>query len=144
MEVIDMSSANESVEASVATVAPTLDLNEIQATVLRQRPAPYFGTHVLLRVDDAHEGRELLRRLTPHIDSAAQWWSADNPWLSVGISHAGLKALGLAENSLQSFPEAFREGMAARARQLRDVGINDPKNWDLPFGKGEVHIGVCL
>ena len=119
-----------------------LDLHEIQATVLRPRPAPYFGTHVLLRIDDAQSGRELFRRLTPHIDSADSWWRAVNPWLSVGISYAGLKALGVPDNSLQSFPEAFREGMAARARQLGDVGANDPKNWDAAYGKGEVHIGV--
>jgi Dyp-type peroxidase family len=67
---------------------------------------------------------------------------AANPWLAVGISYAGLQALGVPPDSLQSFPEAFREGMAARARQLRDVDINDPKNWDQPYGKGEVHIGV--
>ena len=87
-------------------------------------------------------GRAFLRRLTPHVDSAAGWWSATNPWIAVGISYAGLKALGLPEDSLQSFPEAFREGMAARARQLGDVGLNDPKNWDSAFGKGEVHIGL--
>src|SRR5215470_11996121 len=118
----------------------TLDLHEIQATVLRSRPAPYFGTHVLLRVDDAQAGRELLRRLTPHVDSAAGWWKAANAWLAVGISYAGLEALGVPETSLQSFPEAFREGMAARARQLRDEGVNDPKYWDEPFGTGQVHI----
>src|SRR4029450_12958086 len=110
-------SVNESVGENLATSAPSLDLHEIQAIVLRPRPAPYFGTHVLLRIDDAQAGRELFRRLTPHIDSADSWWSAANPWLSVGISYAGLKALGLSEDSLQSFPEAFRQGMAARARQ---------------------------
>src|SRR5258706_10741588 len=93
-------------------------------------------------MDDAQAGRELFRRLTPHIDSAAGWWSAKTPWLSVGISYAGLKALGLSNDSLQSFPEAFRQGMAARARQLGDAGLNDPKNWDAAYGKGEVHIGV--
>ena len=87
-------------------------------------------------------GRAFLRRLTPHVDSAAGWWSAADPWLAVGISYAGLEALGFPQDSLQSFPEAFREGMAARARQLGDAGVNDPKNWDLPFGKGEVHIGL--
>jgi hypothetical protein len=38
-----------------------LELDEIQATVLRYRPAPYFGSHVLLRVDDARAGREFHR-----------------------------------------------------------------------------------
>jgi Dyp-type peroxidase family len=137
-----MSSTRDTVGSDVAMRAPTLDLNEIQATVLRQRPAPYFGTHVLLRVDDAQAGRAFLRRLTPHIDSAEGWWSRANPWLEVGISYAGLEALGVPRDSLQSFPDAFRQGMAARARQLRDEGVNDPKNWDQPYGKSEVHIGV--
>jgi Dyp-type peroxidase family len=142
MEDAGMSSVNEYAGASVAARAPTLELHEIQATALRTRPAPYFGTHVILRIDDAKAGREFLGRLTPHVDSAAGWWSAATPWLAVGISYAGLEALGVRQDSLQSFPEAFREGMAARARQLRDVGTNDPKNWDQPYGKGEVHIGV--
>ena len=132
----------ESVSVKPSTDPPTLDLHEIQATVLRQRPAPYFGTHVLLRLDDARAGRELLRRLTPHIDSATSWWSAANPWLFVGISYAGLEALGVPRDSLQSFPEAFRVGMAARARQLGDEGANDPKTWDPGFGTGEIHVGV--
>ena len=83
-----MSSVKESIKPS--TSAPTLDLREIQATVLRQRPAPYFGTHLLFRVDDAESGRKFLRRLTPHVDSAASWWNADDAWLS--MSRTGLVA----------------------------------------------------
>jgi len=117
-------------------------LNEIQATVLRQRPAPYFGTHVLFRIDDPKAGRPFLRRLAPHVDSAAGWWDSADPWLAVGISYAGLATLGLPQESLQSFPEAFRVGMAARAPQLRDEGVNDPKNWESSYGNGQVHIGI--
>src|ERR1700754_2984467 len=119
-----------------------LELHDIQATVLRPRPAPYFGTHVLLRVDDAQAGRAFLQRLRPHIASSANWWHATKTWLAVGIGYTGLEALGLPKESLQSFPEAFRVGMAARARELRDDGVNDPKHWDQPFGTGQVHIGV--
>ncbi len=137
-----MLSVRESIDGGVSTQVPTLELHEIQATVLRQRPAPYFGTHVLLRIDEAGSGRDLLRRLTPHVDSAAGWWEAANAWLAIGISYAGLEALGVPRDSLQSFPEAFRVGMAARARQLGDEGINDPKNWERPFGTSEVHIGL--
>jgi Dyp-type peroxidase family len=132
----------DSVDSDRSTDAPTLDLHEIQATVLRQRPAPYLGTHVLLRIDDARAGREILRRLTLHVDSAAGWWKAASAWLSVAISYAGLEALGVPRGSLDSFPEAFRVGMAARARQLGDEGVNDPKNWERPFGTGESHIGL--
>jgi Dyp-type peroxidase family len=140
-----MNAHTEAVPAVNLSVTPgeiTVELDDIQATVLRQRPAPYFGTHVLLHVDDARAGRALLRRLAPHVDSAAEWWKASNAWLAVAISYAGLQALAVPEDSLQSFPEAFRAGMAARARELRDQGINDPKNWELPFGTGQVHIGL--
>jgi Dyp-type peroxidase family len=137
-----MSSVKESLENNRSTNGPTVDLSEIQATILRPRPAPYFGTHVLLRVNNAQAGRAFLRRLTPHVDSCANWWSAVSPWLAVGISYAGLEALGVPQESLQSFPESFRQGMAARAGHLGDVGLNDPKNWDQPYGKGHVHIGM--
>ena len=40
----------------------TVELDDIQATVLRYRPEPYYGTHVMLHVDDARAGRELLRQ----------------------------------------------------------------------------------
>ena len=137
-----MLSSTDSSSPDVSLHSPMLDLHEIQATILRPRPAPYFGTHVLLRVDDAEAGRKFLRRLAPHIASATNWWDAANTWLEIGISFAGLEALGVPRESLQSFPEAFRVGMAARAGQLGDDGVNDPKNWDKPFGTGQVHIGV--
>ena len=121
-----------------------LELDDIQATVLRYRPEPYYGTHVLLRVDDAQAGRDLLRGLIPHVDSAAEWWKAGRPWIAVAVSHAGLVALGVPEDSLASFPEAFRVGMAARADALLDRGENDPGHWDPPFGRGTVHLAVSV
>jgi deferrochelatase/peroxidase EfeB len=119
----------------------TVELDDIQATVLRYRPEPYYGTHIMLHVDEALAGREFVRRLTPHVESASGWWKAGRSWISVAISYAGLVALGVPEDSLQSFPEAFRAGMAARAGRLLDYGPNDPGHWDAPFGSGLIHIG---
>src|SRR5258706_7523643 len=121
-----------------------VDLHDIQATLLRHRPEPYFGTHLFLHINDSHGGREFLRRLAPHIGSAADWWNARDAWIAVAISYPGLVALGVPERSLRSFPEAFRVGMAARAERLRDDGANDPKNWDQPFGTGQIHIQVSV
>jgi Dyp-type peroxidase family len=122
----------------------TVELDDIQATVLRYRPEPYYGTHVMLHVDDARAGRDLLRRLTPHVDSAAEWWQAGEPWIAVAITYSGLVALDVPEDSLQSFPEAFRVGMAARADELLDHGQNDPKHWEPEFASGLVHIAVSV
>src|SRR4029078_7781986 len=97
---------------------------------------------VLLRVDDARSGREAIRRLIPHVDSAGNWWQARRTWLSTALSYAGLQAIGVPHEALQSFPEAFRVGMEARAQQLGDVGINDPRNWEPSFRNSQAHIGV--
>src|SRR5260221_1056026 len=116
-----------------------VDLHDIQATVLRYRPEPYFGTHLFLHINDAHGGCSFLRRLAPHIASAADWWNAGDAWIAVAISYPGLAALRLPADSMRSFSEAIRVGMAARAEKLRDDGANDPKNWDQPFGSGQIH-----
>src|SRR6266404_411553 len=121
-----------------------VDLHDIQATLLRHRPEPYFGTHLFLHINDSHGGREFLRRLAPHIGSAADWWNAADAWIAVAITYPGLVALGVPEGSLRSFPEAFRVGMAARAEKLCDYGANDPKNWERPFGSGQIHIQVSI
>ena len=50
----------------------TLDLDDIQALILRSRPEPYVGIHVMLHVDDAAGGRDLIARLAPHILSVVE------------------------------------------------------------------------
>ena len=39
-----------------AADALTLEVSDIQATVLRPRPSPYKGEYVILRIDDAAAG----------------------------------------------------------------------------------------
>ena len=42
---------------------PALQLDDIQAGALFERPSPYVGTYVMLRITDRADGRELVRRL---------------------------------------------------------------------------------
>ena len=94
-----------------------LELDDIQAGTLRSRPSPYAGAYILLRIGDRRAGRELLKRLLPVVASAAD--PADpgrQAWVSAALSFQGLKALGVPQDSLDSFPEAFQQGMAARVR----------------------------
>ena len=53
------------------TNMPTIEVGDIQATVLRPRPSPYRGQYVVLRIDDPAQGREMLRRILPHVAPAA-------------------------------------------------------------------------
>ena len=92
-----------------------LQLDDIQALILRSRPEPYVGIHVMLHVGEAEGGRDLIRRIAPHIPAASGWTEELEAWTGIAISHAGLVALGLPEASLKSFPLAFQQGMAAHA-----------------------------
>src|SRR3954447_7122422 len=47
----------------------SLELGDIQSGALHERPSPYVGRYLLLRIDDRAAGRELVRRLYPFVDS---------------------------------------------------------------------------
>jgi len=75
---------------------PTLDISDIQATVLRPRPSPYKGEYVVLRIDEAAQGREMLRRIIPYVATAEEWWVPSiAAWIGIAFTYQGLKALGL-------------------------------------------------
>jgi Dyp-type peroxidase family len=65
-------------------------------------------------------------------------------WLAVALTYQGLRALGVPQPSLDSFPAAFRDGMAARAEQLGDIGDSAPERWQKPYGTGEIHLLVSI
>ena len=53
------------------SIESTLELDDIQSGVLRPRSTPYHATHVIFRIDDRQAGRELIRRLSEVVASAA-------------------------------------------------------------------------
>jgi len=121
-----------------------LELDDIQSGVLRPRPAPYVATYIALRIDDRSAGRELMRRASQAVTSAANPNSplADT-WVSIALTYQGLKALGVPEESLDSFSWEFQQGMAARAEELGDVGENSPEYWEKPLGSSDVHVVIA-
>lgn len=121
-----------------------LDFEDIQGTVLRHRPPNYRGAYLLYRVDRVGEAKASLRRVLPYVTSAAEW-EAPRPFtLNIVVTWNGLRALGVPLDELDSFPEEFRVGMAARKTILGDAGASDPAAWVAPLGSDQVHIGVIL
>jgi Dyp-type peroxidase family len=120
-----------------------LELDDIQSGVLRPRPAPYVATYIVLRIDDRKAGRELMSRVSNVVTSAANPSSplADT-WVSVALTHQGFKALGVPQQSLDSFSWEFRQGMAARARELGDLEESSPEKWEKPLGTSDVHVVI--
>jgi Dyp-type peroxidase family len=130
---------------AVASGRLDLELDDIQSGALYERPSPYVGSYLLLRIDDRADGRALVRRL--HDVVGASRASADpggDTSLTVAFTYHGLKALGVPQRSLDTFAPEFQAGMAARAVDLGDVGASSPEHWEKPLGTSQVHVAVAV
>ncbi len=126
-----------------ATV-PHLELDDIQAGALFERPSPYVGRYLLLRIADRTDGRELVRSLHRIASTSRASHGSDDTSVTVGFTYHGLEALGVPQTSLESFAPEFREGMAARAGLLGDVGASAPERWEAPLGSADVHVAIAV
>jgi Dyp-type peroxidase family len=123
-----------------------LELEDIQHIVLTRAPAQ-TGRYEFLRFRDPQGARAWLAALVPTVQSAAAMASSldkDDRWVTVAFTWNGLRALGLDEASLDSFPEEFKQGMVARAEILGDVGPNHPDNWVDGLASPDLHAIIIL
>jgi Dyp-type peroxidase family len=123
---------------------PQLELDDIQAGALFERPSPYVGLYLMLRIADRADGRELVRRLHRIASTSRASASRGDTSVTVGFTYHGLAALGVPQESLDSFVPEFREGMAARAAVLGDRGASDPQRWEPPLGTPDVHVAISV
>lgn len=123
-----------------------LEFDDIQHILLTRTPA-MTGRYEFLTFDDPAGGRAWLSELIDRVDSAsAAMASMDSTdrWITLAFTWSGLRALGLSDESLESFPAEFREGMAARADILGDTGAAGPQNWVGGLAGDDLHAIAIL
>jgi Dyp-type peroxidase family len=123
-----------------------LELDDIQHILLTRTPA-MTGRYEFLSFDNPAGGRAWLSELIPIVDSAATaQTSMDSTqrWVTLAFTWNGLRALGVSAESLATFPDAFRQGMAARADILGDTGRNHPNNWAGGLAGDDLHAIAIL
>ena len=101
-----------------------LEFDDIQHILLTRAPA-LTGRYEFLSFRDAAGGRAWLSAIWRQVQSAAAMRASverDKRWVTVAFTWNGLRALGVDEASLATFPEEFRQGMVARAETLGDTG----------------------
>lgn len=124
----------------------SLDLDDIQGLVIRGYRMPR-ATYLFYRFDTGAAARGWLRAMVDPVTTAAEW-DAKPAWCAnVALTYPGLEAAGLSPGSLASFPEDFRQGLAARAAsRLLETGVDLPSHWDPepPFAQRGVHAMLLL
>jgi Dyp-type peroxidase family len=123
-----------------------LELDDIQHILLTRTPA-MTGRYEFLSFGTGAGGRAWLAELLDRVQSAAEVREsvdASKRWITLGFTWTGLRALGVAEDALASFPDEFREGMAARAGILGDTGTHAPEHWVGGLAGDDVHAIAIL
>ncbi|MGE5063777.1 MAG: peroxidase, partial [Myxococcales bacterium] len=117
-----------------------LEFNDIQHILLTRTPA-LTGRYVFLKFGSPEAGRGWLREILGTVRSAADVDTSENKssWVTVAFTWNGLKALGLDEEALATFPDEFKHGMAARAEVLGDTGPNAPEHWVDGTSRDDLH-----
>jgi Dyp-type peroxidase family len=108
-----------------------LELDDLQYLLLTRVPA-VTGRYEFLSFRQPAQGRAWLGGILDKVASARQAKDSierEQRWVSVAFTWQGLRALGVDEQSLATFPEEFRQGMVARAAMLGDTGKNSPDQW---------------
>ena len=123
-----------------------LEFDDIQHFLLTRAPA-LAARYEFLSFRNGAGGRAWLSAIRETIHSAASMRTSvdqDKRWVTAAFTWNGLRALGLDEDSLASFPDEFKQGMAARAEMLGDTGLNASKHWVGGLASPDLHAIVIL
>lgn len=129
-----------------------LDLCDIQGNVVRAYGRFGFpiARYLLLNVSNGWGGRAWLTTMIPYVTNSATWGTgpddAKRPkaTLNIAINHAGLLALELPLESLNSFSTEFSMGMKKRKDITGDIGASSPEHWDPVWSDDANHKAVHI
>jgi Dyp-type peroxidase family len=124
-----------------------VDQQDLQGNVLASYGKRFSdAVYLFLRVEDEGLGRSWIGELVPDVTTAVPWQAPPPHTVNVSFTSDGLRALGLPEALLETFPQEFREGMGTeeRADMLGDVGPSAPQRWEAGLAPGEPHAVLTL
>src|SRR5246127_1542502 len=134
---------------SVLSAAPHLtaaDLKENLHDIQDNIAAPIlmrYGRHIFFKFTDGAKARTWLGNMFKRVNARPKE-RGTRFTVNVGFTYEGLKALGLSQSSLNSFPEVFRAGMRGRAAYVGDVGPHAPELWEGGLGGPDIHAMAWL
>ncbi len=123
-----------------------LELDDIQHILVTRVPA-LSGRYEFLTFRSAAGGRAWLAEILATVQSAAEVSASldkDRRWVTVAFTWNGLRALGVDEASLATFPVEFKQGMAARAEIIGDTVANHPDKWVGGLASPDLHAIAIL
>ncbi|NWF68548.1 MAG: Dyp-type peroxidase [Chloroflexi bacterium] len=107
-----------------------LQLDDIQGFVVRGYTFLY-ARYLFLQFDTQAHGQQWLAKIVDWTTPATTWTQKPKVCQNIAFTVDGLKALGLADSSLQTFSKEFVAGMHTRERVLGDTEGNRADLWEI-------------
>ncbi len=136
-------------------MSDSINLKDVQGNILRGYKSSLVR-YVMLEVTDPAAARRFLRIAATgggedipaitHENPGTETRNWDDPCFNIGLTFEGLRALGVPQQALNSFPIEFVEGMTRRATKIGDFGDSAPSRWAEPFEKpARLHViaSIC-
>jgi Dyp-type peroxidase family len=123
-----------------------LELDDIQHILLTRAPA-LTGRYEFLSFRSSEAGRawvDAIRETVHSAESMRATIGQNRRWVSIAFTCEGLRRLGVGEASIATFPEEFRQGMAARWETLGDSEANHPDHWVDGTNRPDLHAIAIL
>ena len=119
-----------------------IDKKELQGLLVRGYNPLHAACYLLLKIKSAQAAKDWLSK------EFQQFTTGDRhpeTALNIAFTWQGLRALGLSEDSLATFPFEFQDGMATPHKQFLfgDYGSSDPAGWTWG-GKNNEPVDVLL
>lgn len=136
----------------MSTSETILDLHDIQGNIVfgYGRWGYPLSRYLFFKINDKQKGMDFVEALVPLVTSSAPLDKQNNgippeATTNLAFTYAGLRELGLPDESMRSFPQDFRMGMKARKDILGDNGPSSPENWDPIWQKNyDVHVFMSI
>jgi deferrochelatase/peroxidase EfeB len=122
-----------------------LETDDIQHFLVSRTPA-LAARYEFLAFPQPRNGQGWLATILEKVGSAnaVSEGTSHSRWVTVAYTWNGLRAMGVDEDALATFPEEFRVGMAGRSGVLGATGKNAPQNWVGSLASSDLHAIVIL
>ncbi len=117
---------------------PSLQTDDIQGIIITGYGGLVFSCYLFLEVKGPIQARQWLATMAERTTNAG-WRGGSRKAaresdcaVNLAFTAPGLRAIGLPQDSFDTFPEEFRQGMAeaSRSRRLGDNDASEPNHWE--------------
>lgn len=127
-------------------MSENVELSDVQGIIIKGYGNMPYADYIMVSFSDQSQAKQWIGKISAVTTDAKTSTKTITHAINIAFTNTGISKLGFDQETLNSFPREFEEGMVTehRQRMLGDYGESDPKNWD--WGKPDENpsLDACL